>query len=282
MDEITSQLHATAADPPATRIDVEHLISTERRRRRHRSWVWSGIGVAAAVAAVAVVPALVAGGPPHPISLPVLGLPTGAPSTPVPLCAGVNPQTSGPLPPLQSHDTVRTRPTEAAGAGVARLTGALRDALPALLPSGVWIDPALKGCSEPQFQYHPRYREYTVDGTVRRGEESGVFLIRVMPTPADEAVPSCRHALDPDNCEVVDYPNGSAALVSSMVAGPGQRQLWVMLLRPDGTSVLVITSNFRGEPGGNRLRTSKTADEPLLTVEQLAAIAWAPGLTLYP
>ncbi|WP_405102212.1 hypothetical protein [Micromonospora sp. NBC_01412] len=282
MDEITSQLHAAAADPPATRIDVEHLISAERRRRRHRSWAWSGIGVAAAVAAVAVVPALAAGGPPHAITLPVLSLPTGAPSAPVPMCAGVTPQTSGPLPPLQSHDTVRARPTEAPGAGVARLTGALRDALPALLPNGVRIDPALKGCSEPQFQYHPRYREYMLDGTVRRGEESGAFLLRVMPTATDEAAPDCRHAPEPDDCEVVNYPDGSAAVVSSMVAGPGQRQLRVVLLRPDGTSVLTVTNNSRFEPVGNQMRPSKTAEEPLLTVEQLAAIARAPGLTLYP
>ncbi|WP_433346181.1 hypothetical protein [Micromonospora sp. CA-111912] len=281
MDEITSQLHAAAADAPATRIDVEHLISAERRHRRHRSWVWSGIGVAAAVAAVAVVPVLAAGGPPQAITLPAFGMPTGAPPTPVSLCAGVTPQTSGPLPPLQSYDTVRARPTEAPGDGVARLTGALRDALPSLLPTGVRIDPALKGCSEPQFQYHPRYREYTVDGTVRRGEESGAFLLRVLPTPTDEAEPGCRHAPDPDNCEDVNYPDGSAALVSIMVVEPGQRQLSVLLFRPDGTSVLAITNNFRNELVGNRRRTSKTADEPLLTVEQLAAIARAPGLTVY-
>ncbi|MGW1056520.1 hypothetical protein [Micromonospora rubida] len=282
MDEITSQLHAAAADPPATRIDVEHLISAERRRRRHRSWAWSGIGVAAAVAAVAVVPALAAGGPPHAITLPVLSLPTGAPSAPVPLCAGVTPQTSGPLPPLQSHDTVRARPTEAPGDGVARLTGALRDALPALLPNGVRIDPALKGCSEPQFTYHPSYRQYTVDGTVRRGKEHGLFLLQVRPTDTESAVPDCRRAFARGNCEVIDYPDGSAAVVSSMVEGPGQRQLQVVLLRPDGTSVLAVTNNFRNELAGKRMRTLKTADEPLLTVEQLAAIARAPGLTLYP
>ncbi|MFF3865757.1 hypothetical protein [Micromonospora sp. NPDC001898] len=282
MDEITAQLHAAVADAPATRIDVEHLISAERRHRRHRSWAWSGIGVAAAVAAVAVVPALAAGGPPRASTLPAFGLPTASPSAPELLCAGVTPKASGPLPPLQSHDTVRARPTEAPGDGVARLTGALRDALPALLPSGVRIAPALKGCSEPQFTYHPSYRQYTVDGTVRRGKEHGLFLLQVSPTATESAVPDCRRAFARGNCEVIDYPDGSAAVVSSMVEGPGQRQLWVMLLRPDGTSVLAVTNNFRNEVVGKQMQSSKTADELLLTVEQLAAIARAPGLTVYP
>ncbi|MEU5939140.1 hypothetical protein ABZ807_08095 [Micromonospora sp. NPDC047548] len=43
--------------------------------------------------------------------------------------------------------------------------------------------------------------------------------------------------------------------------------------------MLAITNNFRG---GNRVQTSTAADAPLLTMDQLVAIARAPGLSLYP
>lgn len=279
MDEISHELRLAVADAPPSRIDVDQLIRVERQRRRHRTWVWSGTGVAAAVAAAVVTPALIAGGPaPRTAVPPAIGSPTVSPTAEVRLCTGVTPKPSGPQPPLQSHATVRDRPTEEPAAGVARLTAALRDGLRNRLPADVRIDPGQKGCAEPQFQYHPSYREYVVSGTVRRGKDSGLFLLRVAPTPRDEAVPNCAQAPDPENCEVVRYPDGSVALHSTMPAERRHRQLSVLLLRPDGTSVLAITNNGVD----NSVETSKTADTPLLTLDQLATVARMPGLTLYP
>ncbi|MEH0982296.1 hypothetical protein [Micromonospora sp. CPCC 205556] len=194
----------------------------------------------------------------------------------------MTPRPTGPQPPLQTHGTVRARPNEAPAAAVARLTGALRDALRTRMPAGMRIEPAQPGCTEPQFQYHPSYREYTVDGTVRRGEDSGFFLLRVSPTGTDLAKPDCQQAYNTLDCKITRFPDGSAAVLSKSEEAPGARQLWVHLLRPDGTSVAVVTNNYRTEVVSNRAKITPTADQPLLTMDQLVTLARSPGLTLYP
>ncbi|WP_446212127.1 hypothetical protein [Micromonospora sp. IBSANI012] len=283
MDEISRELRVAVADAPPSRIDVDQLIAADRQRRRHRTWVWSGTGVAAAVAVAVVTPVLIAGGPaPRTALPPAIGSPTAGPATAVKLCTGVTPKPTGPQPPLQSYGTVRPRPTEEPAAGVARLTAALRDGLRTRLPAGVRLDPAQKGCTEPQFQYHPSYREYEVGATVRRGKESGFFLLRVAPTPREESTPDCARAMNSEDCRIVRFPDGSTAMLSRLEAERGQWQFWAFVARPDGTSVLAITNNFRSQPVGNQMQTSTTADTPLLTMDQLVEITRAPGLTLYP
>ncbi|MET8832340.1 hypothetical protein ABZV78_00260 [Micromonospora sp. NPDC004540] len=278
MDEIGSEMRAAVADPPPSRIDVDGLIRAEGRRRRQRAWVWSGTGVAAAVAAVVAGPALVAGGAAPGSALGPTGLPSTLPSPDVSLCAGVSPKPSGPQPPLQSYGTVRTRPVEAPAAGVVRLTGALREVLRIRLPADLRVESAQPGCTEPQFQYHPSYREYQAGGWLRQGRESGLFLLQIRPTARDEARPDCAHAGNPQDCTVVRHPDGTATVRSTQPAGPGRQQLTVLVLRPDGTSVFGITNNFRAGPDGSTI----TASAPLLTLDQLDELARSPGLTLYP
>jgi hypothetical protein len=276
MDEIGSELRAAVAEPPPSRIDVDGLIRAEGRRRRQRAWVWSGTGAAAVVAAVAVAPALVAGeGAPRPAPA---GLPSAFPSPEVSLCAGVSPKPSGPQPPLQSYGTVRVRPTELPADGVPRLTGALREALRDRLPAGVRIESAQPGCTEPQFQFHPSYREYEAGGWLRRGEDSGLLLLQLRPTALDQMPPSCEHAVNPQDCTVVHHPDGTATVRSVLPRDSGQRQLTVLVLRPDGTAVRAVTNNFQDGPEGS----TATAPEPLLTMDQLDELARSPGLTLYP
>ncbi|NES26057.1 hypothetical protein GCE86_26505 [Micromonospora terminaliae] len=276
MDEIGNELRAVVADPPPTRIDVDGLIRAEGRRRRQRTWVWSGTGAAAAAAAVLAVPALVVGGG---TSRPApAGLPSAFPAPEVSLCTGVSPKPSGPQPPLQSYGTVRVRPTETPLDGVTRLTGALREALRDGLPAGVRIESLQPGCTEPQFQFHPSYREYEAGGRLRRGEDSGFLLLQIRPTARDQTPPSCEHAVNPQDCTVVRHPDGTATVRSTLPGEPGERQLTVLALRPDGTAVLGITNNFRSGPEGS----TTTAPEPLLTMDQLDELARSPGLTLYP
>ena len=284
MRELSERLHAVVTTPPPTRIDLDRLVEADVRRRRHRTWTLAGTATAAAVAAVLVVPSLLAGpdaaSGPAGFGPPPAASPTG--SVP-PLCTGVSPKPTGPQPPTQSYDTVRDRPTESPADGVARLTGVLRDTLRTALPPGVRLEPEQKSCTEPQFQYHPSYREYSVDATLRRGDDFGFFLLRVLPTGTDTAVGEvCSDAPDELSCEFKSYPDGATALLQVHEYIPGGRQLWALVSRADGTSVLVITKNMHDEVIGNQVKTILTADEPLLTMYQLVAIARTPGLTLHP
>ncbi|MEV0155331.1 hypothetical protein AB0H57_16530 [Micromonospora sp. NPDC050686] len=284
MDEIARELRNAAADPPPSRIDVAGLIHAERLRHRQRTWVWSGTGVAAAVAAAVLTPALLTGATAPPPGGPAVAPAPGSPTatTAVRLCAGVTPKPTGPQPPLQSYGTVRTRPTEPPADGVVRLTGVVRDVLRTALPAGVRAEAALPGCAEPQFQYHPRYREYELGVTLRRGEERGLLLLRVAPTSSAEATPTCQQSMNPEDCRLIRHADGSTSLASRLAAGPGRDQLWTLLVRRDGTSVLAITNNFRSQPNGKRMESTTTAAEPLLTIDQLVALTRAPDLTLYP
>lgn len=280
MDEISNQFQAAVTDAPPTRIDVDRLIRSELRRRRHRSWVLSATGVAAAVAAAAITPTLFAGAP-GPLSAAPAG-PTTGPSAGVRLCTGVSPKPSGPQTPLETYDTVRPRPTEDPAAAVARLTGAFRDGVREWLPAGVRVESLQPGCAEPQFQYQPRYQQYDVGALLRRGTERGLFSLTVQPSAQEGTLPDCSRWMKPGNCEIVHYQDGSVAAQSRMDAGPGKVQLSLWLVRPDGTTVWIITNNFRNEVVGGQMAATKTADAPLLTMDQLAAVARSPGMTLYP
>ncbi|MEW2385892.1 hypothetical protein AB0873_27905 [Micromonospora sp. NPDC047707] len=272
-------MRAAVGTAPPTRIDVEDLISADARRRRHRAWTVAGTGAAAAVAAVLAVPAMLVG----PAGTPAAGPPPAASASAVgtPLCDSVTPKASGPQPPLQSHDTVRPRPTETPAEGVGRLSAALREVVASQLPDGVSVESVQPRCSAPQFRYHPSYREYEAGGELRQGESAGWFMVRVAPRPArDEA--TCEFAPDSRNCNRMVHSDGSISVFSRMPLGDGLIQLSVSVFRPDGTLVSVVTSNGRIKPAGNGTATTVTAREPLLTGEQMIAIGRAPALTLYP
>ncbi|MFF5172514.1 hypothetical protein ACFY3U_07760 [Micromonospora sp. NPDC000089] len=279
MDEMSAQMRVATAAAPPTRIDVDVLISAERRRRRHRLRAVSGTGLGAAVAAVLVTPALF-GGSPAPVAVappPLSPSGTGGPSSGAPLCAVPAPKASGPPAPLQTYDTVRARPTEAPGAGVPRLTAALRQALVDQIERGTRVTGVQPGCAGPQFDYQDRYREYETVLELRSASGRGHLVVSLRPTPAGSR-PDCAHAPDP-NCKVRRAADGSVLLTATTTEPGGATYRWAQVRRPDGTSVEVKTDNFFILKDG---RPEVTAAAPLLTLDQVVAIAGWPALTLYP
>ncbi|MFF0470190.1 hypothetical protein ACFYPX_22475 [Micromonospora zamorensis] len=277
MDELTRQFQAAVAGSPPSRIDLDMLIAADRQRRQHRNWTLTGTGVAAVVAAVAVAPVLF-GGPDAgrgQMALP----PIASGSRPaVALCPTVAPSASGPEAPLQTYDTVRSRPSESPQRSEIRLSEALRTAVDAAVPTDVTVVGSVPECDKPQFAYDSRYREYTTIGLLSRDGRRGHLIVAVRPTPAG-AQADCAEAPDQRDCEVWGLGDDGVALVSTTTDPGGGVQRWVQLQRVDGTSVTVTTDNMVVAADGTpRL----TAPEPLLTSQELVELARAPGLTLYP
>lgn len=282
MDELMRELRAATAEAPPSRIDLDRLITTYHRDRRRRGWMTGGAVVAVTLASVLVAPPVLRGlGGGDPSSgRPAPGWPgpVGSPTTPA--CAPVTPRPSGPTAPMQSDPTVRTLPTEAPAAAVQRLSAELREALKNDVPSGVTVRGVLPGCTAPQFQYERSYREYTAGGRLATATEQGPLHVSVRPTGAGERLDCEQYTLARDRCTTTELPDGGALLVIETPYGvPGVVQRQAVVARTDGTTVTVTTSN--AEVGANREPT-RGARNPLLTVGQLAALAQAPGLTLYP
>jgi hypothetical protein len=139
-----------------------------------------------------------------------------------------------------------------------------------------------EGCAEPQFQFHPSYRDYEASARVVARQGSGFLLVRVMPTPAND-VSACFASRDPRVCVRTALPDGTVALANTMPTGTaGESQISVLVHRAGGTSVLLIANNYSlGTSPGAREPTLSSAT-PLLTAEQLIEIGRDPGLTLYP
>jgi hypothetical protein len=275
MEDLADRMLAATADPPPTRIDIDGLIAAERHRARRLRWATSAGCVAAAVAAVAfAVPGLTGSNPGGTGSRPI---PDGAPAE---LCAPLMPSPSGQQPPEQSYGTVRDRPTEPVEDAVRGLTAVLDDALERQLPAVSVSGTA--GCDQPQFQYHPQYKEFMASATLTDRDGSSVFVIRLLPTGVDDRQ-DC--AAGDDTCERRDLPDNGVAVLSDLPMPQelhSAKQHQVTVYRSDGTTVLMIVNNFvLGGASGNR-SPRLTRPQPLLTVDQLIAIGTTPGLTLYP
>ncbi|MFF5054264.1 hypothetical protein ACFY1S_13890 [Micromonospora sp. NPDC000663] len=277
MDEITDQLRAATAVSPPTRIDVDRLIADGRQRRQNRMWTLATAGVVAVVAAVAVTPALFAGlgNGGEQMALPPMA--PGASSAPS-LCGTVAPSPSGPEPPLQTYDTVRSRPVESPRNGEVRLTAALHAAVDAVVPTDVTVVGAAPECAKPQFAYHSRYREYTTIAMLGRDGVRGHLIVAMRPTAAGDPA-DCAEAPDDRDCQVRTLGDDGVVVISTSRDPGGGVQRWVQLRRVDGTSVTVTADNIVVAADGT---PKTTAPEPLLTSQELVELARAPGLTLYP
>lgn len=75
-----------------------------------------------------------------------------------------------------------------------------------------------------------------------RGEESGFLLVRVMPTGVGEM--ACPSSDNPADCEKIQLPDGTVGTAEEMPSNSDQRQTSVLLHRPDGPSVWLITNNY--------------------------------------
>ncbi|MEV1331816.1 hypothetical protein AB0J20_19835 [Micromonospora costi] len=261
---------------------MDRLIADDRQHRRHRAWTLGGSGVAAALAAVALAPALVAGsGPEGPgLTLPPID---GGPGPRASFCPVVEPKPTGPSAPQSTQDTVRARPTERPDDGIARLTRALLPLLSEHLPAGLTIKGTLPGCESAQFVYEKTNSVYYAHALLVRGGQTDNLTVTVVPTAAEEPA-GCAAAPGPGACTSVRLPGGGTLATGAATPGDdGAEQRWAFVQRTDGTSVRVVTDNVLvvvESPGG--VPTTAIGPPPMVTVDQLAAIASAPGLTLYP
>ncbi|WBB93720.1 hypothetical protein [Verrucosispora sp. WMMC514] len=274
MHELSRKLHAATEAPTPSRIDVEALIAGERLRRRR---VRLMAGSAVLVAAVALAPTLLAGPGPG-SSRPQPAMPAAA--LPPALCPV--PEDPG-RPSPESYDTVRPRPTEPPEDAVARLTGVLRPMLETRLPGDVtaqggWVP---RDCDLIQFTYDPTYQDYRAHAVLSGGGLTNYLVVTVQPTGTDLPVPCADRSVHVD-CTSTRLADGSV-LVSrlSRVGEFGHEQRSAQLRRADGTTVTVLGTNLelRERPVG---RPTTRVDPPLLSLEQLAALAQEPGLTLHP
>lgn len=281
MDELSNHLRAAVVAPPPTRIDVDRLIEADRRRRHHRAWTLAGTGVAAAVAVVAVTPALVTGSaregqPPRP---PAAGSPSASRGGTAGPCAPV--VVPSPSVALQSYGTMRTLPTEPPDRAAERLTRALSAALRAELSPGTTVTGVLPKCPGPRFQYHDRYREYGASGWLVQDGRRGHFSVALRARAAG-APPGCQPPdVELPDCTERTFEDGTVAVTRTYV-DDGRKHRTAEVNRSDGTWALVATGNYQSELWDRPAEPDMTADEPLLTLDQLVALGRSPALTLYP
>jgi hypothetical protein len=280
MDDLSARMRAAADSPPPTRIDVDALINTELRRRTFR-WAGAAAGIAAGVALAVAVPAVYLSAPSTDGGFEPGAAPagSGAAGASPSLCAPLSPSPTGPQPALQSHDTVRDRPTEPVADAVARLTEAARAVLDDVVPDGMTVEGVQSGCAAPQFQHQPSYRDYTLGARVQDQQGNGWLSIRVLPAGASDEPFSCA-VVGGDDCVNTEEPDGTRIVATTVHPGRDAGiQHTVHVIRPDGVTVVVTHSNVQIAID---FKSTITRPEPPLTREQLIPIGRAPGLTLYP
>jgi len=297
MNDLAEQLRAITDDPPPTSINLDHLITSERRRGRI---LRVGGGVAAAAAAVTVLATVVG-------AWPGTG---GGPST-----AGSGGQSCAPaarqanLGIEQSWSPVAgSMPTELPEQAVNRLTQALHNQLGPLLPAGTQqVDMLHQRCDEPVFQWHPHRKYFELEAALTDDSGTGQLGVVIWPTPAEQPQ-DCEAALSRlINCTARTEPDGSKVVTSFHVNREGVTTSSVKVFRPDNTMVTLSVNNaateLRVPPSPDKTKvkdpvSGKTVEvddvqdggsgpklgrpEPFLTLDQLVAIGLDPALTIYP
>ncbi|WP_127501630.1 hypothetical protein [Actinoplanes solisilvae] len=247
MDDLSTLLRAASDNAPPTSIDLDELITAERRRRRSR---WAAVAAGAAVVVTAGISVTLAGSSPSPT---VATPPAAAPTTSRTPCVHPTPPDfvkdvtivprNGPLP-------------ETADVAAERLTAAL----PSLLPPGARPSPKTK-CGRVEFFYEPKADEYRAAAVLGDGS----WAVMVRPAAVDSA-PACLNPADP-SCTRTDLPDGAVAFSDVMDLGLSREQRAVTVFRPDGTVVQVVAAGPPAE---------------LPAVADLTRTGTSPRLTLYP
>ncbi len=287
MDDVTAALRAAVSEPPPSGIDLGSLVAGEERRERRVRYLTIATAVTAALAGVVAIGGLASHGTPGP-SLVAPASSATAPASPA-NCPTI--AASGQPRQFQSEPPRRI-PTEGCGEAAARLDQALAEALRTTIPGAVLTS-----------SYHPDQPvwftrdndlnvSYGVGVSVRLDGHAGQLGVQLeayppgtAPTQQDQAQsPSCGADAPDTKCRYERTADGTVATAISFRMPDGWAQHQVAVLRPDGTYVVLLSSNIRS--------TTTTADgvdqftyegpEPPLTVDQLIAIGRAPGLTLYP
>jgi hypothetical protein len=275
VDDLTYRMRAVTDTAPPTRIDIDALISGERRRGHVLRLAGVTGGTAVAVAATLwTVSAL-----PGPGGIAAGGLGVAA-SPSFTLCAPLNPSPSGRPGATKSDDAVQGSRAEPVPLAVARLSIAFDDALGTVLP-GIEVSPTLRGCDRPQFQYSPRNREYSVD--VRLSDNAGSGGLYLTVSASDPNDP--RQCQQGATCERRDLPGGGVALLYTLpnvVGIVGSTQYQVTVDRPDGMRVFVMSNNIDYHGNSDPKKAKVTRSGPIGTLDQLVQLGQTPGLTFNP
>lgn len=211
MDDLATRMRAAAADPPPTRIDLDHLIAGERRRSRTLRWSFGSAAVAAAVALAVSVPIFLTGASP--------GQATD------PATSGAAPcRTAGAPGPQQSH--AGPRPTEPCAEATERLAAELFAALNKIAPGAVKE-------SDVTFAYVPKRLRYESHVTLPASLGGGVMQVWII---ASHEHPTAQQAGCLAGCT---YEVDSDGTIVTVLSDANVREHQVSVYRSDGTSLLV-------------------------------------------
>ncbi|MFF5231096.1 hypothetical protein [Dactylosporangium sp. NPDC000521] len=268
--DLTQAMHAATQDPPPTTIDVDRLITGERRRTRRLRAV-TGIGVAAALAAgVVALPQYLSQKPSG--QSPGLAPPSAvAPTTRTPAPC-VTPSPTVTVPAGSGKEEIRPHPlipvTESCGAAIARLGDELTALLPRLVPGATFTN-ARDGSPLPAL--------VTKEAGPQLGYTAGFNLpggVMSVRTVAAEETPAQFRAFAQEQCAIPGAHCRSAAidgaelLIRNDVTGGYGIDVWAV--RPDGMQLLALT------------RASTPGRPTPVTEQQLIDLVLTPALTLYP
>jgi hypothetical protein len=267
--DLTQAMLAATASPPPTGIDVDQLITGERRRTRRLHAV-TGVAVAAALAAgMVALPQLLPQKPSG--QSPGLAPPststraTRSPAACVVPSPTVNLPTGGKTP-------AGPRPlvpvTESCGAAIARLSDEITALLPRLVPGATFTN-ARDGSPLPAL--------VEKEGGPQLGYTAGFNLpggVMSLHVQAAEETPATFRAFAQEQCAHPEAKcraatiGGSELLIRNDVASGYGIDVWAN--RPDGTMMLALTR-------------ARTEGQPTpLTEQQIIDLVMTPELTVYP
>ncbi|GIH13342.1 hypothetical protein [Rugosimonospora africana] len=302
MDQLSHALHAAAADPPPTAIDLDQLIAGERRRTHNRYRFGAATGAAVLVAGAVAVPFALGGGSGH-----IAGTPPGCrtvyyepgtvfpptpestPSTP-PVNHGtsaphsalpIDHSTSAPHSPSPGVSTAAVQPQEPIGPSPTfgtpptdcdvleeLLDAALTDAVHRWLPDADMVNASVYD--------RPGLFHLDVDRSYLAYVQLGEAVLQVQVGASDAYTRGlCAYPWQSPSCEERLVPG--AKLVKGGLPGKyGTTIEAVTAAKQDGTEVRLMLY-----PDIQNYYPGPYAPLPL-TVDQLTAIAMDPGLTLFP
>ncbi|WP_281900048.1 hypothetical protein [Phytohabitans aurantiacus] len=245
---LTDEFRAAVDGPPPSGIDVDRLITAERRRTRRLRWAGGGAALSAAVA----VAFLVSPNAPAPVENPDVGaLAPVAADCPR---ASVGDRDRHGVP----EYTRDPRLTESCADATARLTAALRPALDTVVP-GVTAKGFVLN------EYTNQY-ESSTPITTKSGAGRVTVMVRTQTQPvptARECKDGCSHEVRPDGT-VIEVFDGTREQISHAVD----------IYLPDHTQISVhATLLAEGAPRHLPLSIAET---------KALALALTPDLTLFP
>ncbi|GAA3229640.1 hypothetical protein ACFO1B_26175 [Dactylosporangium siamense] len=265
--DLTQAMLAATANPPPTGIDVDQLITGERRRTRRLHAV-TGVAVAAALAAgMVALPQLLPQKPSG--QSPGLAPPSTATRATRSPAACVTPSPTVNVPP-GGKETVQPRPvvpvTESCGAAIARLSDVLTALLPGLVPGATFTN-ARDGSPLPANveRSGPPAIAYNAGFNV----QNGVMSVKI---EASEETPAQYRPFAREQCAIPEAHCRSATIGGAelLIRSSTEYGIDVWAVRPDGVLLLALTR-------------SRTPGQPTpLTEQQLIDIVLDPALTMYP